>query len=81
MRKMYGFIELTLVSRTQGINQDGITRYGTEKDKVLVNLSDIARVQFGGIVFNKPFGNGDYFCKVEESFQEIKELIKSATEI
>ena len=78
---MYGFIELTLVSRTQGINQDGSTRYGTAKDKALVNLSDIARVQFGGILFNRPFGNGDYFCQVEESYQEIKELIKQATEI
>ena len=81
MSKMYGFIELTLVSRTQGINTDGSTRYGTEKDKALVNLSDIARVQFGGIVFNKPFGNGDYFCRVEESYQEIKELIKKSSEI
>lgn len=71
-----GFIELTLVSTTEGINPDGSTRYGTAKDKVLVNISDIARVQFGGIVFNRPFGNGDYFCQVEESYEEIKELIK-----
>lgn len=78
---MKGFIEVTVISRTESVDKDGFSVYGRVKDKVLINISDIARLQFGGILLKTPFANGDYHCQVEEGYQELKQLIKSAMEV
>jgi len=80
MSEFKGFIEVTALSRVTRWDEEGFEVYDTVEDKVFINIEDVARLQFGGILLRTPFRNGENQLEVKETYEEIKQLIKSATE-
>jgi hypothetical protein len=74
-RVMKGFIEITVLS---------IVSRGSEtkqiKELELIPISDIARVYGSIILFKTPYNNGQNYTNTAHKYEEIKQLIKEATE-
>ena len=83
---MKGFIEVTMLhtaysqssERNVFGDYDRITKAIEEVE--FINISDIARVCKNGLVLKTEYPNGDNFTKTKETYEEIKQLIKQATE-
>lgn len=80
MSGIKGFIEVTALSRTPRLTEEGFQVFNIVEDKMFININDIARLQFGGILLRTPFSNGENKLDVKETYEEIKQLIKQATE-
>ena len=75
MSGIKGFIEVTVLSTvTSG---DGTRQI---KEIELIPLSDIARVYGSVIMFKTPYSNGQKYANTAHTYEELKQLIKQATE-
>lgn len=73
---MKGFIEVTVLST---VSNGSETRQIKELE--LIPLSDIARVYGSVILLKTPYNNGQNYTNTTHSYEEIKQLIKQATEL
>lgn len=73
---MKGFIEVTVLSTvSNGAETKQI------KEFELIPLSDIARVYGNIIMLKTPYNNGQNYTNTAHTYEEIKQLIKEATEL
>lgn len=73
---MKGFIEVTVIGT---VSNGGETKQIKELE--LIPLSDIARVYGNIIMFKTPYNNGQNYTNTAHTYEEIKQLIKEATEL
>lgn len=77
---MKGFIEVTAIDYGSHYKDD-VEEINVIENIALLNINDIARFQYGRLILKTPYQNGSNCIQTKETYEEIKELVKQATEL